>query len=1032
LDGVALAIQSNGSFYLLRCTFVGIDGRNVFAVYTASLLQVIHDVKFVDFAPLTSAFHGYTLAPKYQAWFSDIELRGIDPSGDMLTDHALVFVAGGDAYFEDIEIGNCAAYSALDFSVTDGTPRLLRLSITNCNWLRSVIRVGHTAIFFENCTFRNPRMSFLDQPTEVNYVDCVFDGSGNATAVGLNHCAAESLAIIRSRFIDLDRAATGGLSGATMKICQSRFENCWQGISLSLAVMIVVQTEFIGFTRSAIAPSKDLDGLDLIACYFEPSPDSTDPSVEVAFVTWMRGADNPNRISQCCFKSDKLELVLGGPTAYGGVFLQIDATVYLNSGDCVSWTGATSTDVVISPTIGEECTFELVNVAPGIDQCISYGLGPLRTPGATPAPPDGVITHPLERPTSTMTPAETPAQTQHATVTVVPFPTSTPKPTPARTATFAATPSPFPAFINCDGLTYQFIQGTLRISGSGIVSGSCTSKYVREVSEEICIDTDNCAIGYSYSFESEVERVIVDEGITEIGLRSFYRFNSLSSVSLPTTLITIDEMCFSLCSSLIKISFPPNLVNIGSLSFSETNITSVMIPSLVSSIGDGAFSSCRYLKTILVSFANEYYTSISGILFDYSQNHLVTYPAGRIDSIFITPTQTTSIGNHSLSGSKVETISLVNVVNMGDSAFSGSEIEYIWFNGSSPNIRVRAFSLLKSNVTLMVFTEFGSSLCTALHWLDSNSDIHQFPNLRLIPGNDGGGADGGGAAGGGADGQNSNNFACGVYPYLDDESSQLPSFPTDEISFPMLPTITPFPASTIRPNASPLTISFKTDIAIFNDEIDSSFPLVLNGSGHLQIVNEFGDLSVSHISNVTLAPDSSIISVGLFIDDILTLFDNSSLSTGRGLSVELKGGIRVVMKGDHISSLPLLSLGHFDSKSDIIPSTIVVEIDETPILIESGVHQLIIVGSSFTNCEAWRTKIVSLRSGLGTICEGPFSSNSGGGGSARLLSDDNFGLFVIEEVPTKIFTIAVSLHPGRLRIRSSWLCLFYIAAAPGR
>jgi hypothetical protein len=123
------------------------------------------------------------------------------------------------------------------------------------------------------------------------------------------------------------------------------FEACGTGIAYPAAMISVVQKEFIGLTDSAITNSRELlsgqgSSLDLVSCYFEPSPACSVPSVVFTFRT---GANNPSAISQCRFKSDKLELALTGSPE---VFLHVDETVLLTSPEGIVWTGDTSGDVV--------------------------------------------------------------------------------------------------------------------------------------------------------------------------------------------------------------------------------------------------------------------------------------------------------------------------------------------------------------------------------------------------------------------------------------------------------------------------------------------------------------------------------------------------------------------------------------------------------------------------------------------------------------------------------------------------------------
>ena len=60
-----------------------------------------------------------------------------------------------------------------------------------------------------------------------------------------------------------------------------------------------------------------------------------------------------------------------------------------------------------------------------------------------------------------------------------------------------------------------------------------------------------------------------------------------------------------------------------------TSLTSVTIPSSVTSIGDGAFADCTSLTAITVDALNPVYSSVDGVLFNKSQTTLVQYPGAK-------------------------------------------------------------------------------------------------------------------------------------------------------------------------------------------------------------------------------------------------------------------------------------------------------------------------------------------------------------------------------------------------------------------
>ena len=106
-----------------------------------------------------------------------------------------------------------------------------------------------------------------------------------------------------------------------------------------------------------------------------------------------------------------------------------------------------------------------------------------------------------------------------------------------------------------DNLTWKFTSsdGTLTISGTG----DMTNYSSREPAPW-------------YSRCSEIEKVVIKDGVTSIGDCAFYGCSSLTSVTIPNSVTSIGVDAFLDCSSL----------------------TSVTIPNSVTSIGDGAFYYC--------------------------------------------------------------------------------------------------------------------------------------------------------------------------------------------------------------------------------------------------------------------------------------------------------------------------------------------------------------------------------------------------------------------------------------------------------
>ena len=98
-----------------------------------------------------------------------------------------------------------------------------------------------------------------------------------------------------------------------------------------------------------------------------------------------------------------------------------------------------------------------------------------------------------------------------------------------------------------------------------------------------------------------VSQVRLPSTLKRIGKYAFYH-TAISSLNLPDGFETIDEYAFT-SSSIHSISFPDSLKTIGGYSFSSTGLVDVNVPESVSSIGDYAFANNDILHSITINNA---------------------------------------------------------------------------------------------------------------------------------------------------------------------------------------------------------------------------------------------------------------------------------------------------------------------------------------------------------------------------------------------------------------------------------------------
>ena len=152
---------------------------------------------------------------------------------------------------------------------------------------------------------------------------------------------------------------------------------------------------------------------------------------------------------------------------------------------------------------------------------------------------------------------------------------------------------------------------------------------------------------------------------------AFYDSN-ITSVVIPDTVTSIGDYAFSSCSSLTSITIPSSVTSIGMAAFhSCDSLTSITIPSGVTSIGDSTFSNCYSLTSIEVDQANTAYSSEDGVLFNKDKTTLIRYPEGNTRRSYTIPSSVTSIGNGAFRYcSSLTSITILDSVNsIGEYAF---------------------------------------------------------------------------------------------------------------------------------------------------------------------------------------------------------------------------------------------------------------------------------------------------------------------------------------------------------------------------
>ena len=111
--------------------------------------------------------------------------------------------------------------------------------------------------------------------------------------------------------------------------------------------------------------------------------------------------------------------------------------------------------------------------------------------------------------------------------------------------------------------------------------------------------TDDAIGSYTFYECRNLKSLKLPSGVTEIGSSAFEDCRDLTSLTIPSGVTEIGSSAFKGCTGLTSLSLPSGVTEIGSSAFSGcTGLTSLSLPSSITEIDSYAFKGCTGLKDV--------------------------------------------------------------------------------------------------------------------------------------------------------------------------------------------------------------------------------------------------------------------------------------------------------------------------------------------------------------------------------------------------------------------------------------------------
>lgn len=178
--------------------------------------------------------------------------------------------------------------------------------------------------------------------------------------------------------------------------------------------------------------------------------------------------------------------------------------------------------------------------------------------------------------------------------------------------------------------------------------------------------------------ESGLQSITLPSSLTTIEKYAFVRCVSLQEVTIPAGVTKIENSVFSDCASLKKVTFLGDVASIGYSAFSRSGLESIDLPESLTNLGEFTFFGSNLKEIVLPTGV----TKVPSSVFGSCKNLQSVTLLGEV----------TEIDSYAFSGAALQSIHLPDsVVSIGEQAFQGTNLTEVRIPRDCTEIKTRAF-----------------------------------------------------------------------------------------------------------------------------------------------------------------------------------------------------------------------------------------------------------------------------------------------------------------------------------------------------